>query len=1368
MKPNLTPSDFGKFFQELHGYAPFQWQERLAGKVCGGDWPSFIKLPTSSGKTACLDIAIFALACQAAEHHDAPERIVAPRRIFYVVDRRVIVNEAYQRAQAICDKLEKAIADQSSPLYPVAHWLKSLTRNEHAPPLDCFELRGGIYRDDAWVRSMLQPTILTSTVDQFGSRILFRGYGVSDRNLSIHAALTANDSLVLLDEAHCSQPFSQTVDAIKRFRDAGLAADDEAKWSEKPIRTPFVFTQMTATPDASADAETIFELKPTDYKVDTKLEQRHACQKPIRLVESKAKGKRQNEQLAKSLAEEAKALATSNHDQAPCRRIAIVVNRVACARHTFKLLHDQYGDRVHLMIGRMRPCDRDELTETLQATFRSNPDREQEEQLEEPQFVVATQCLEVGADFDFDGLVSQCASLSALRQRYGRLNRLGLSDHARGAIVMPAGDIKPKDDDPIYGKALPETWGWLQELAEDTDEGTVVDFGIQAMDSVLSTQNTDSLNQESQNAPVLLPAHLDLLCQTSPRPAVDPDIANFLHGPDRGQREVRVCWRADLPDQEGKLTAPLMWADAAHETIAVCPPTSAEVLAVPLHLFRQWLSGADLEDNSGDVLGEKHTEDRPNQDRPTNKARSRLGVVWKGKSKRTSLASSTTAADILPNGTIVLPVSAGGWEHFGHLPSAPKPPAGNEQLDHDRRRELVSIDVAGKAFEKARNRKIVRLHNALVKNSADARFLKPLQKWINNAELRFTIRDVLDAQHDDPDEPLHSDSASDTEASESEMSACCTALQKVPMNRVQLVHYPGGIALIGPRNEDEDAHRRKLPRASFGDDFDEANVDADERVFLADHLADVAQETAQMLSVIPPGHDVTVAVVEAARLHDIGKADPRFQALLLQSTPSFSVMQPRLLAKSALGTSTKHAAGRLVSHSLPSGFRHEMLSVELAQRVANDFSNGQQDLMLHTIAAHHGYARPFAPVVMDNQPPEVSLKRLDGVSDVTLTADERHSLVPSHRLDSGIGERFWRLNKRFGWWGLAWLETTVRLSDWIASAKPLRHDVTHHLASKPVPAMPPATTEIQCIGIDAANPLGFLAALGLLRIANELFPGCRMAWRQQGGWIPVVFLSELVSESDFVASVFEHLTGRAAEPHFTDLGQNTTVPQSEFRSQLLLARAAAERTARTTVDYYAAFGTDGLVSENDETTIQDTALRTMAGAGHQHFLETMRNVIEACTEDQLRKTLLETWCYDDPTQTLSLRFDPLDDNRYALRWRNPSGDPDRKKSGSMLGANRLAIEGIPFFTTAAGPRFLKTVGFQGHRSRDTFLRWPVWTTPISKQVIGALLSSQAIQEADMERLNAIGVSTVFTSQRITVGKVRNFTPAHAVETNARD
>ncbi|MFW6023789.1 MAG: CRISPR-associated endonuclease Cas3'', partial [Myxococcota bacterium] len=110
----LALHDFDAYFEELHGHGPFRWQRRLVRRILGeredqdgrdSGWPRVLALPTASGKTACLDVAVFTLACQA----DAgAERRSAPRRIFFVVDRRVIVDEAHERARGIARMLDGA------------------------------------------------------------------------------------------------------------------------------------------------------------------------------------------------------------------------------------------------------------------------------------------------------------------------------------------------------------------------------------------------------------------------------------------------------------------------------------------------------------------------------------------------------------------------------------------------------------------------------------------------------------------------------------------------------------------------------------------------------------------------------------------------------------------------------------------------------------------------------------------------------------------------------------------------------------------------------------------------------------------------------------------------------------------------------------------------------------------------------------------------------------------------------------------------------------------------------------------------------------------------------------------------------------
>src|SRR5471032_938022 len=94
----LNGSQFGAFFRELYGYDPFPWQERLAMDVCNERWPEILDLPTASGKTACIDVAVFAMAVHRR----------GPRRVFFVVDRRVVVDAAFERMQKIAAKLNDA------------------------------------------------------------------------------------------------------------------------------------------------------------------------------------------------------------------------------------------------------------------------------------------------------------------------------------------------------------------------------------------------------------------------------------------------------------------------------------------------------------------------------------------------------------------------------------------------------------------------------------------------------------------------------------------------------------------------------------------------------------------------------------------------------------------------------------------------------------------------------------------------------------------------------------------------------------------------------------------------------------------------------------------------------------------------------------------------------------------------------------------------------------------------------------------------------------------------------------------------------------------------------------------------------------
>ncbi len=141
---------------------------------------------------------------------------------------------------------------------------------------------------------------------------------------------------------------------------------------------------------------------------------------------------------------------------------------------------------------------------------------------------------------------------------------------------------------------------------------------------------------------------------------------------------------------------------------------------------------------------------------------------------------------------------------------------------------------------------------------------------------------------------------------------------------------------------------------------------------------------------------VQAALVTAARLHDRGKERPVWQRYACNGdSPEPLAKSPRYLHPRALG-----------------GYRHEFGSLLEAMADAELKASADRDLVLHLIAAHHGWARPhFEPRSHDS----------------TRTSSE------SHQAACEVMHRFGRLQARFGRWGLAWLESLVRCADIAAS-----------------------------------------------------------------------------------------------------------------------------------------------------------------------------------------------------------------------------------------------------------------------------------------------------------------------------------------------
>jgi CRISPR-associated endonuclease/helicase Cas3 len=985
----LTLADFGSFFAAVRsGLEPFPWQMRLAERVLGPEglgWPEAITLPTASGKTACLDIAVFALAAQA--HLPPPSRKTL-RRICFVVDRRVIVDEAYQQAQRLAQALREATP--GGILHEVAQRLRVLADDAASRPLEVFELRGGIYRDQAWARTPTQPTIICSTVDQIGSRLLFRGYGVSGFAAPIQAGLVAHDTLILLDEAHCAEPFLETARAVDRYRARRTS----------PFPQPFRLVVMSATPPP--DCKDCLSTQEDDRRHPI-LGARLKASKPTKLVVAEqASGARFVEPLAKAMVAEAEALIGDGR-----MVIGIIVNRVAIAKAVYEALQAHHSERVLLMTGRMRPWDRDELVAGPFERFQLATPKAVERKFTQPVFVVATQCLEVGADIDFDGLVSECAPLDALRQRFGRLNRGGRALAAQGVVVVRKDQTQPSEEegeaDPVYGNALARTWQWLFAHCQSNE----IDLGVQALAQRLerlATEERDGLRSAPVHSPVMLPAHLDCWVQTSPAPVPSPDPAVFLHGPQRGEPEVQVCWRADLPvpTQENLASTQTMWTDV----LALCPPAGAECLRVPLWLFRRWLANrGQPPSNDLSDAGEHFSQDEqsPSSVHPV--------LRWRGPEDSGFI---TKPDDLAPGDVLVLSVEEGGWETFGHV-----------QSDPDR---IAAVDIGDAVQLSARAQPVLRLHPALLRIWPDVPakselidlLVQPdLEEAVLAAEFAQQLGELL-ARLSVQIAPLAVQWLADSAA------LLANELRSKARARRCLYLHPASPGALIVRA------LRRVNLSNVGDTFADEDYSSSitKPVILDRHSNDVACLAERFALACGLSPDLVADLKLAGMLHDGGKADLRFQSLLRGGLSPALVQSLPILAKSdTLSLARKpYGESRKLAH-YPEGGRHELISVRLAESASLLLAQAHDcDLVLHLIASSHGRCRPLAPVIADPDAPATAW---------IANGAEMCWSGPTglERLDSGVADRFWRLTRRYGWWGLADLEAILRLADHRVSEK---------------------------------------------------------------------------------------------------------------------------------------------------------------------------------------------------------------------------------------------------------------------------------------------------------------------------------------------
>lgn len=1006
---------------------PFPWQVELLRRFRRGELVSSLDIPTGLGKTAVMAVWLVARALGAA----------LPRRLVYVVDRRAVVDQATEIAEA----LRMWVANNQD----VADALGVGGRG-----LPISTLRGQHVDNRAWLEDPSSPAIIIGTVDMVGSRLLFSGYGVSSKMRPYHAGLLGADTLVVLDEAHLVPAFEDLLRQVEHSADSfGPKAP-----SLRGLVPGFGLLSLSAT-GRHADAATL--ALSDDDRSDPIVRKRLGAKKTLTIADlgneadgkgingaDDAQGKRRDPGIAGVLA--TKAWEVTARGSAKVRCLVFCNARkdaTAVAAELRNLAKSATAPEpaIELFVGARRVKERTQARDTLArlgflAGIAVN--------LERSVFLIATSAGEVGVDLDADHMVCDLVAWERMVQRLGRVNRRGDGN----ATVVVVVDSEPAPSDGAT-KALrkraasSDAKRQLEEFRKQLD--AIQDAKASAPKGRKKSADDRAAEERRKQDEKALKKSISA-CEKRVRTFNDADAKLVAqHEAATAQhRAVRALLAA--VGENGSLSPGALLELRARQDLADTLRTATSVAPLRPKLTRALVdawSMTSLDDHRG---------------------RPEIGPWLRG-----------FRADDPPRTTVIwrrhLPVRANGSfdpraaKHFFDA----APPHTSEQLETETRRvfdwlierasakypepsrsvrDLLDRRSAGADLSSSQAAKLadhdeqVCLHETRPKAQAVVAVILSSRGDVKDWRTLEQLRIGRGSAGKQAREQLQSLLAGATLIVDARLGGLAEGLLDGQSNtiakaaddertrwlaRADVANVPVTgfrIRVLGASDEDESMWtaapgsgwvRRHLfvtnevdgePSAALAIDGwvgeaasedERANADRPQR--LDEHqiwAEDCARQIAGRLR-LPS--EYTELLAQAARLHDEGKRASRWQRAFrapIDGRPYAKTRGP-------------------IDFPLLDGYRHELGSLSCAE-AHHDFialCADDQDFVLHLIAAHHGFARPVIGTNgCDDAPPSMVEDRVRAVA-----------------------LRFARLSRRWGPWGLAWWEALLRSADQTASRR---------------------------------------------------------------------------------------------------------------------------------------------------------------------------------------------------------------------------------------------------------------------------------------------------------------------------------------------
>jgi hypothetical protein len=294
-------------------------------------------------------------------------------------------------------------------------------------------------------------------------------------------------------------------------------------------------------------------------------------------------------------------------------------------------------------------------------------------------------------------------------------------------------------------------------------------------------------------------------------------------------------------------------------------------------------------------------------------------------------------------------------------------------------------------------------------------------------------------------------------------------------------------------------------------------------------------------------------------------------------------------------------------------------------------------------------------------------------------------------------------------------------------------------------------------GLIGSNPLGALAAFGLLRVCSEIpsMKGTGLYWSRDlegipiDDWIAILRVPDDIDKSKLIELLSDRQKNRRL--CVFEWSDDIRTKPENYREYLEKLAEVATQDYRLCADYATAFASE-IIVDKSQGLIKPTAFHMTSGK--QKFLKIVKDFGESMLNGSSRafeEALFGPWLYQEKLH--SLGWDPSTERAYAYRHKDPSKKTNDDFPRSVLGAIWLAIEALPLFPTAVSRGRLKTTCFI-RIDRNTMLIWPIWEKPLGLDSLRSLLMTSELVSGNKswDALGRRGVSSVYQSMRSELNK----------------